>query len=119
MELPDETTDAVSLSLDEALANVIKHAYKGQAGKPIEIEMGLCDGTHGRLCIRIRDWGAWTDPSQIRSRDLADVRPGGLGVHIMHQCMDSVEYKQADGGGTMLTMVKNLQHRPENATHGQ
>ena len=39
--------------------------------------------------------------------DLADIRPGGLGVHIMTECMDSVEFAPADGGGTLLTMTKS------------
>ena len=43
-----------------------------------------------------------------RGRDLDDVRPGGLGVHIMTSCMDCLEFRQAEGGGTILTMVKRL-----------
>jgi len=37
------------------------------------------------------------------------VRPGGLGVHIIHQVMDSVEYKnQSEGIGNVLEMRKQL-----------
>jgi anti-sigma regulatory factor (Ser/Thr protein kinase) len=48
------------------------------------------------------------DPSSIKSRDLDDLRPGGLGVHIMNSCMDCLEYRRAKGGGTILTMVKRV-----------
>jgi anti-sigma regulatory factor (Ser/Thr protein kinase) len=99
----------IVLSVDEALANVIKHVYGKDSSRNIEIELlpRHCDG--GReLCIRVRDWGRFTDPAAIRSRRLEDVRPGGLGVHIMHECMDSVVYTQAEGGGTLLTMIKRL-----------
>lgn len=107
----------VVLSADEALANIIRHAYKGDDGRPIEIELTPLprDPGPGGLRIRIRDYGDWVDPSQIRSRDLADVRPGGLGVHIMTQCMDSLEYSPAEGGGTVLTMTRELRTHAKEA----
>ena len=58
--------------------------------------------------IRIRDWGERVHPDKIKSRDLDDVRPGGLGVHIMSNCMDTVDYAHAEGGGTILTMIRRL-----------
>ena len=66
--------------------------------------------------MTLRDYGPAVDPSEIKSRDLADIRPGGLGVHIMNKCMDSVEYQQADGGGMMLIMTKNIPSEKEPKT---
>ena len=104
-----ESAGSVVLSTDEALTNIIKHAYKGADDKPIEIELGPVNES-GRKALRIcmRDYGVAVDLSRIKSRDLEDVRPGGLGVHIMSKCMDSVEYRHAEGGGTLLTMVKDI-----------
>ena len=105
--LDAEDTGAVVLSVDEALANIIKHAYQGERGHPIEIELSpISDGSDSGLQIRIRDHGMHVDPAEIKSRDLKDVRPGGLGVHIMTKCMDSVEFSPGEGGGTLLTMRK-------------
>ena len=102
----------VILSADEALTNIIRHAYAGAEDRPIDIELTpLCDEASPGLRICIRDYGQHVDPSKIRSRDLADVRPGGLGVHIMTQCMDDVEYQAAEGGGTELTMTKAVRSR--------
>ncbi len=104
-----EATGNIVLSVDEALANVIKHAYQGTEGQPIEIEMVPVGAPSPEaLRIQLRDYGQWVDPKEIRSRDLEDVRPGGLGVHIMKKCMDRVEYAPAEGGGTLLTMIKKL-----------
>ena len=47
------------------------------------------------------------DPEKIRGRDLADFRPGGLGVRIMHCAFDQVSYEPRPRG-TRLTLVKNL-----------
>lgn len=99
----------VMLSADEALTNIIKHAYKGADNQPIDIEMlAVKDSQDDWLQIQIRDYGPDVDLSQIKSRDLSDVRPGGLGVHIMSKCMDRLEYRHAEGGGTLLTMCKRI-----------
>lgn len=99
----------VMLSADEALTNIIRHAYKGADNQRIDIELlALHQDGQDWMRIQIRDYGPEVDLSQIKSRDLTDVRPGGLGVHIMSKCMDRVEYKHAEGGGTMLTMCKRV-----------
>jgi anti-sigma regulatory factor (Ser/Thr protein kinase) len=109
-----EAVGKIVLAADEALANVIQHAYRGADDKPIDIELSpLVEDSHRGLRISIRDYGERVDRSRIRSRDLADVRPGGLGVHIMTHCMDELEYRPADGGGTVLTMVKDVCSRPK------
>jgi anti-sigma regulatory factor (Ser/Thr protein kinase) len=102
------------LAVDEALTNVIRHAYHGEPGRPIEIAF-LAGGGPERVALRveIRDWGERAAPEEIRPRDLADIRPGGLGVHIMLRCMDSVQYAAAPGGGTCLTMTKLLKARSD------
>ncbi|MCE5326470.1 MAG: ATP-binding protein [Planctomycetaceae bacterium] len=110
MQVDEQTTGQIALSLDEALANIIKHAYGGRPDGLIEIEVMplLSDGLPPTLQLRLRDRGRHVDPARIRSRDLDDVRPGGLGVHIIHQYMDRIEYRKAEGGGTVLTMLKRL-----------
>jgi anti-sigma regulatory factor (Ser/Thr protein kinase) len=101
----EETVTHVMLAVDEALTNIIRHAYGYRDDEQIDL---VADVTEGRLRIAIRDYGPRVDPSQIQSRDLSEIRPGGLGVHIMGQCMDSVDYEPADGGGTVLTMWKTI-----------
>lgn len=104
-----DSAGTVVLGMDEALTNIIKHAYGGAGDKPIDVELiptGSDEPTG--LEIRLLDRGRQIDPDQIKSRDLGDVRPGGLGVHIITECMDEVEYANRDGGGTVLSLVKNL-----------
>lgn len=105
-----DTVGNVVLGVDEALANIIKHAYHGRQDQPIEIELAPLHDADGsiELLIRMRDHGLEVDPSCIKGRDLDDIRPGGLGVHIMKHCMDRLEYRPAEGGGTILTMAKRF-----------
>jgi anti-sigma regulatory factor (Ser/Thr protein kinase) len=95
--------DTVLLAVTEALANVIRHAYHDRHDQPVEIEV-LAEP--GSLEIDLVDRGRYVDPSRIASRPLDEVRPGGLGVHLIRSTMDVVEYKQNVHGGTTLTLVK-------------
>ena len=104
----DETAGAVVLSVDEALTNIIKHAYGGAGDQQIDVELRYVGSPAEALQIRLRDYGPRVDPQQIKSRDLADVRPGGLGVHIISECMDGVEFEPGADCGTVLTMIKRL-----------
>lgn len=105
----EETCGNITLCVDEALTNIIRHAYDGKPDKVIKIELCPTGPADSRcLRIRLRDYGKHVDPSKIKSRDLSDVRPGGLGVHIITECMDSVEFAPGEGGGTVLTMTKTL-----------
>jgi len=107
-----ESAGGITLSVDEALTNIIRHAYDGAGDKPIEIELLPRRSPRG-LQISLRDYGRPVDPSRIKSRDLSDIKPGGLGVHIMQQCVDRVQYTRPPGGGTLLTLVKSISPKKE------
>ena len=59
-----------------------------------------------RIRIEIEDEGRQTDPAQITSRDLAEVRPGGLGVNIMQEVTDTCEFERRTPGGMRLILEK-------------
>ncbi len=60
-----------------------------------------------KIClIVIEDRAKQVDPGSIQSRDLDDIRPGGLGVYIMREVMDEVVFEQREGGGMRLRMLK-------------
>jgi serine/threonine-protein kinase RsbW len=101
--------DQIVLAMDEALSNVIRHGYCGACDRPIDIRMErkTLPGRQG-LEVTIRDYGKQVDAKTINGRDLDDVRPGGLGVHIIRAVMDVAEYAPAEGGGMLLKMVKFL-----------
>ena len=103
-----EDTHELTLAIDEALANVIKHGYESRDDQPIELTLRTVRSAEGSpgLCILVRDYGRQVDPSTIHGRDLNEVRPGGLGVHIIQTVMDEVEYSCPSGGGMQLRMVK-------------
>ena len=104
----EETLADVVLAVDEALTNVIRHGYEGKPGN--RVELAACafeDPDRGPgVQITIRDYGKQVPLDSICSRALDDLRPGGLGVHIIRSMMDSVSYSHAAGGGMRLVMRK-------------
>ena len=101
-------TMKVGLSVEEAVVNVIKYAYlPGQHGD-ISIEAASDD-----VCLKftITDSGKPFDPTVQRQVDTtlsAQERPiGGLGIHIIRQYMDSINYERVDGLN-VLTLRKNI-----------
>jgi len=97
------TTELLVLALDEACTNVIRHAYS-HACKPVRLKM---ECLKDRVRFQLRDYGRSCDPACIKSRALEDVRPGGVGVHIIKQVFDHVSY-EPQRRGTLLTLEKVL-----------
>jgi len=104
----EQDAHALAWAIDEALANVIKHGYEGRPDQPIHIRLEAVQSPGGRrgIAVAVRDRGRQVDPSTIRGRDLDEIRPGGLGVHIIRSVMDDVSYTCPDDGGMLLEMIK-------------
>lgn len=100
----------IALAVDEALSNVIRHGYLGRADGTIELSVTPTQPPG--VTVVIEDRGRTVDPATIQGRDLEDVRPGGLGVHLMREIMDSCQWQPREGGGMRLTMCKALSPCP-------
>ena len=64
----------------------------------------------------IEDEADQIDPDSIKGRDLEDVKPGGLGVHIMREIMDSCRFerrKQEKGMRVIMEKYINPEHVSE------
>jgi anti-sigma regulatory factor (Ser/Thr protein kinase) len=100
--VPEMDAELVVLALDEACANIIRHAYQGDSERPIRLR---CDCSGDAIECVLRDFGTPCDPAKIRGRDLQDFRPGGLGVRIMQKAFDCVDF-QPKARGTELRLIK-------------
>ena len=95
----------ITLAVDEAITNIIKHSYMSAFDKKIEIDVKFGSDY---LKLVLRDYGKKVDPKTIKSRDLKDVKPGGLGVFFIKKIMDEVSYDMSSEHGTTLTLKKYL-----------
>ena len=103
---------AVVLAVDEALTNIIRHAYHGNPEQPIQASFRRIhepgdDKSGEALEIVLEDNGVTANPEKMSGRALEDVRPGGLGLHFIRESMDTVEFSRSNGKN-QLRLVKIL-----------
>ena len=107
--LNERDTYNVQMAVDEAVTNVIQHAYHGVAAGRIELS---CERRRDDLIVEIVDAGKPFDASQVpapRTRGpLSRRNVGGLGVFFMKKLMDQVEFTSRAGGGNRVRMVKHI-----------
>lgn len=97
----------IVIAVDEACQNVIRHAYGGKPDGEILIDIRR-DGD--RIAFNIIDFAEPVDVSKVKPRSLEELRPGGLGIHFISQCMDDARFRAPpDGAGNRLWMVKRIE----------
>lgn len=102
--LDEAGADAVVLAVNEACMNIIQHGYRMDPAGRIDIRVSR---EPGALVFQLRDYAGRVDVSTVCSRDLDDVRPGGLGVHLIGCLMDESGFlPPPDGGGNLFQMKK-------------
>ena len=111
----DEVTK-IEMAVDEACANVIKHAYapdKQWCWQHREPEIRLTvHAEKDSLIVEINDHGQRFDLTSYRPMDIEtrihEMRTDGFGVAIMRQFMDELTYTSNNQTGNTLRLVKHL-----------
>jgi len=105
----DAATDMkITLAVEEVVVNVMRYSYpEGMVGD-ILIHAEADDDS---LKFVITDSGTPFDPTTHAPADTTlsvEERPiGGLGIHLVRHCMDSINYEQV-GHQNVLTLIKRL-----------
>ncbi|MEM9101255.1 MAG: ATP-binding protein [Pseudomonadota bacterium] len=103
---PDKDLHCIVLAIDEACANIIKHAHAGCPNGQIFLAIHKKSKD---IVFELLDDAAPIDQSCVKSRPLDEIRPGGLGVHIINQVMDEVRFKEPPNGyGNFLELTKTI-----------
>ena len=96
-------TSKVIIAVDEALQNVMRYAYDMKIDELIDIFFKKTKSNDFE--VKIRDYGKQSPLENIKSRDLKEFRPGGLGVHFIKSSSKEMSYEHQKDGGTLLTLV--------------
>lgn len=107
---------ALKLAVDEAVSNVVEHAYKGREDGTFTVRIEADDD---RFRIEITDTGPCFDPTAAPAPDLdADWNErtvGGLGLHFVRQVVDDLSYS-SDETGNHLVLIKKRTQGPDGPT---
>ena len=106
--VPADQMGRLDLCLNEALANVIAHAYSGSESKPITLTLEVSDCA--QAAVTVTDEGPAFDmasaPLPERPQTLADAEPGGLGLMMIRSFSDEVAYRRVDGKNELTFRVR-------------
>ncbi|MBO6056971.1 MAG: SpoIIE family protein phosphatase [Bacteroidales bacterium] len=106
--LDEIDTMKIKVAVEEAVVNVMKYAYPTGVRGDVTIEAASNDV---RLKFTIIDSGKPFDPTVQSAVDTSlsaqERKIGGLGIHIMRQNMDSINYERLDNRN-VLTLRKKL-----------
>jgi serine/threonine-protein kinase RsbW len=101
---------SITLAIDEALTNVIRHAYQKRPDGVIEL---TCEEKEDVLEFLVSDTGDAPDLAKICARAKESHAAGGMGTHIIRDVMDSTDYRRS-GMANHLVMTKRLKQSAEN-----
>jgi serine/threonine-protein kinase RsbW len=99
----------LGLVVNEAIANVIRHAYHGATDQPIELTVER-HGTGVR--VTLRDWGNGVIPDPSHNPACADpLLPGGLGLICLRSLTDDARFEPQPDGGMKLVLTRTTPGR--------
>jgi serine/threonine-protein kinase RsbW len=105
-DVPDGTVFDLKLAVDEACTNIIEHGYKGMDPGSIILSFRI---ESDRILVQITDFGHVFEPADAPKPDveaaLVDRPLGGLGLYLIYQTMDNIDYQSSEDGNT-LTFTK-------------
>lgn len=111
MGFSEEEIYKIELAVDEACANVVKHAYLTNSKKEPVINIEAKDKTN-RIEIIITDKGKGFDPKKIKKPEIEEymkkMKKGGLGIYLIKELMDKVSFRIKAGVRNEVKMVKFL-----------
>ena len=103
----EEVQEQIALAVDEACTNVIKHAHKFDASRPIDIIVSI---NSTKLSINISDKGTGFDTAKLQTPDIKEYakksKHSGLGIYLMKTLMDKVEYDFNPGIKNQVQLTK-------------
>jgi len=102
----EQETSGIVLAIDEACTNIMRYAYNDCRDGTIQVEV-TTDGK--QVIFKLQDFAKQVSKDCIEGKPSKPLEPGGLGVMLMREVMDSVEFvhtSQCDGN--ILEMRKNL-----------
>lgn len=107
LELPPSMLFAIQLCFEEAVSNIVRYSFAEGADKAAlnkNVRLALAREADA-VTITIEDHGAAFDPRQVAPpampTSIGEARIGGLGIHLMRQFAQDMDYQRTDGVNRM------------------
>lgn len=108
-DIDRKITEPLLVATDEAITNIVIHAYERKPDGEISVYIELNDKF---ILVELRNIGDRFNPGKIQKRepeDITNMRVGGYGLILMNSLLDDMEFSYDDSNHTnILTMRKNI-----------
>ena len=98
VHMENDLANKIKLAVEEAVTNCVEYAYPPGTIGSVNV---VIEADDTKIRFIVTDTGADFDPTSVRKADTTltvDERPiGGLGVFLVRNLMDSINYERADG----------------------
>ena len=105
--MPSELVFRVTLALEEIITNVISYGYDDQAEHEISLRLSWEDPF---LKLALEDDARPFNPLEVAAPDiakpLAERQIGGLGIHLVREMMDELEYRRENDKNVLMLKTK-------------
>jgi len=113
---PDEEfVSRLELAVNEAVANVMEHAYAGRPDQPIQL---TGEGFSDHIIFQIRHQGAPFDPRSAPAPAFDGSKDSGFGLFIIAQSVDDVSYAVDEYGWNCISLVTKLRGENQDGRNG-
>jgi serine/threonine-protein kinase RsbW len=104
--LADKVVHDLSLALEEILTNIISYGYADNREHEIRVRLNVQPGeVRAELEDDGQPFNPLAAPGPDTTKPLEERTIGGLGIHLVRNLMDGLEYKR-QGDRNLLTMIK-------------
>ncbi|MBT5873914.1 MAG: ATP-binding protein [Candidatus Latescibacteria bacterium] len=102
-KLNEEEMAQLELAVNEAAANVMKHAYMGRTDRPLRVEMSSDDKA---VTVCLIHKGETFERRDVPPPSFDGSRDNGFGVYLIENCVDTVEYSENSAGEQCVNLTK-------------
>jgi serine/threonine-protein kinase RsbW len=103
MELPQKCLLEINLGLDELFTNIISYGFGDESEHQIKFSLAKDRET---LVVQVEDDGIPFNPldaaGPVESQDLDSINIGGLGIHLVKEVMDDIDYQRVEGKNKLI-----------------
>ena len=103
LELPQKSLMEINLGLDELFTNIISYGFGDESEHQIKFSLAKDRET---LVVQVEDDGIPFNPldaaGPVESQDLDSINIGGLGIHLVKEVMDDIDYQRVEGKNKLI-----------------
>ena len=103
LELQQKCVFEINVSLDELFTNIVSYGYKDDLEHRIKFSLEKHDNA---LIVEVEDDGIPFNPLHVKKheapKDIDSIDIGGLGIHLIKNMVDNVDYQRSDGKNKVI-----------------